>query len=70
MAKGWIIIYKCNNINTAEIIKSLLEDNDIPSIIVNKMDSMHLHLMNGDIEVHVKENDAMNAKHIITKNID
>jgi hypothetical protein len=34
------------------------------------MDSMHLHLMNGDIEIHVKENDALNAKHLITKNID
>lgn len=70
MANGWVIIHKCNNINTAEIIKSLLEDHKISSIIINKMDSMHLHLMNGNIEIHVKENDAMNAKHIITKNID
>ncbi len=70
MSKGWVIIHKCNNINTAEIIKSLLEDHQISSILINKMDSMHLHLMNGDIEVHVNENDAVKARHIITKNLD
>ena len=70
MSNGWVIIYKCTNINTAEIIKSLLEDNEIASIIINKMDSMHLHLMNGNIEIHVKEDDAVKAKYIITKNID
>jgi len=68
MSNGWIVIYKCNDSNNAEIIKSLLIDNDIPAIIVNKMDSMHLHLMNGDIEIHVKKEDAIRAKHIITKN--
>lgn len=70
MPKGWVIIHSCNNINSAEILRSLLEDNEIESIIINKMDSMHLHLMNGDIEIHVKENDALKAKHIITKNLD
>ena len=70
MSKGWIIIHQCSNINTAEIIKSILEDNGIAAIIINKMDSMHLHLMNGEIEIHVKENDVIKAKHIINKNLD
>ena len=70
MSKGWIIIHKCNNANTAEIIKSVLEDNEITSILINKMDSMHLHLMNGDIEVHVQETDVLKAKNIISKIID
>lgn len=68
MSSGWVVIYTCNDANHAEIIKSLLLDNDIPAIIVNKMDSMHLHLMNGNIEIHVKNDDAIPAKHIITKN--
>jgi len=70
MGKGWIIVHKCSNINTAEIIKSLLEDNDVAAILINKMDSMHLHLMNGEIEIHVKEDDVIKAKHVINKNID
>ena len=67
MAEGWIVIYTNNDSNKAEIIKSLLEDNDINAVIVNKMDSMHMHLSNAEIEVHVQQNDVIQAKYILSK---
>lgn len=63
----WIVVYKNSVLNNAEIVKAVLTDNDIDSVIVNKTDSMHLHLTNGLIEVHVNSKDVINAKHLITK---
>ncbi len=64
----WVVVHKGNNPNLSEIIKSVLEDNDIKVVLVNKMDSMHKHLMNADIELHVNPEQAIKAKYIIEKN--
>lgn len=64
----WIIIYKRNNQNEAQIVKSVLEDNNIKVVLINKMDSMHTHLTNGAIELHIQSEDVINAKYIISKN--
>ncbi len=65
---NWAIIYKSNNANESQIVKSVLEDNGIDVVIVDKMDSMHTHLMNAGVELHVKPEDVIKAKHIISKN--
>lgn len=65
---NWIVIYKSNNTNNSHIVKSVLEDNDIDVVIVDKMDSMHTHLMNAGIELHVSPENVVKAKHIISKN--
>jgi len=65
---NWVVIYKSNNTNNSNITKSVLEDNGIDVVIVDKMDSMHTHLMNADIELHVSPENAVKAKHIISKN--
>ena len=65
---NWIIVYKSNNPNQTQIVKSVLEDNEIDVVIVNKMDSMHKHLMNAEVELHVNPEDVIKAKYIITKN--
>lgn len=65
---NWVIIYKSNNPNQSQIVKSVLEDNGINVVLIDKMDSMHKHLMNADIELHIKPEDAVRAKHIISKN--
>ncbi len=65
---NWIVIYKSNNTNNSHIVKSVLEDNDIDVVIVDKMDSMHTHLMNAEIELHVSPENVVKAKHIISKN--
>ncbi len=64
----WVIIYKSNNQNETQIIKSVLEDNDIEVVLMNKMDSMHTHLMNAGLELHIKPEDVIKAKYIIAKN--
>lgn len=64
---GWVVVYKCTNANHAAMMKAFLEDNEIPAIVINKMDSMHMHLMNGEIELHVKNDDAIQAKRLIDK---
>ena len=46
----------------------MLEDNEINVVIVDKMDSMHTHLMNAEIELHVSPENVVRAKHIISKN--
>lgn len=64
----WVVVHKGNNPNLSEIIKSVLEDNNIDVVIINKMDSMHKHLMNADIELHVNPENVVKAKYIIEKN--
>jgi len=64
----WVVVHKGNNPNLSEIIKSVLEDNNIKVVLVNKMDSMHKHLMNADIELHVDPEQVVKAKYIIEKN--
>ena len=64
----WVVVHKGNNPNLSEIIKSVLEDNNIKVVIINKMDSMHKHLMNADIELHVNPENVVKAKYIIEKN--
>ena len=64
----WVVVHRVNNPNLSEIIKSVLEDNDINVVLVNKMDSMHKHLMNANIELHVNPENAIKAKYIIEKN--
>ena len=65
---SWVIVYKSNNPNQSQIVKSVLEDNGIAVVIVDKMDSMHTHLMNAEVELHTKAEDVIKAKHIISKN--
>ncbi|MGB0881768.1 MAG: putative signal transducing protein [Vicingaceae bacterium] len=65
---NWVVVYKSNNSNNAHIVKSVLEDNDIDVVLIDKMDSMHTHLMNAEIELHVNPENAVKAKHIISKN--
>ncbi|MDF1673399.1 MAG: DUF2007 domain-containing protein [Vicingaceae bacterium] len=64
----WVVVHKGNNPNLSEIIKSVLEDNNIDVVVMNKMDSMHKHLMNADIELHVNSENVVKAKYIIEKN--
>ncbi len=65
---NWEIIYKTNNPNDSEIAKSVLEDNGISVVSVNKMDSVNIELANAAfIELHVRPDDLVKARYIITK---
>ncbi len=60
----WKKVYSTFYEHKAGIVKAVLEDKDIKSVIVNKKDSAYLF---GEIEVHVNQNDVLKAKNIITK---
>jgi len=47
----------------AELIKGLLLENSIESVVINKQDSSYLF---GELELYVKTDDAILAKHLIT----
>ena len=64
----WVIIYTSSNPNQSQIVKSVLEDNNIDVVIMDKTDSMHKHLMNADVELHIRPKDVIKAKYIISKN--
>ena len=48
---GWFRLYTTKNFAEANIIKGMLEENNIKTIILNKQDSSYLAF--GDIEVYV-----------------
>lgn len=68
MHNDWVLIHTTSNNNTAQIVKGVLSNEGINSVIVNKKDTMHLHLNNASIEVYVQPNDVLKAKNIIEKN--
>lgn len=68
MQKEWVLIYTTTNTNSAQIVKSVLGSEGINAVVVNKRDSMHLHLNNASVEVYVQPDDAIKAVNIVTKN--
>jgi hypothetical protein len=69
MSPNWVKIYGTQAIHLIEIVKDLLESESIKTFVINKTDSMHTHLSNGEIELYVKSQEVMKAKHLIEKNL-
>lgn len=61
---GWKSIYSNQFEHKVGIVKAVLKDNDIDSVILNRKDSAYLF---GEIELHVKQDDVLKARNIITK---
>ncbi len=60
MEKGWVKVYTTNKMFQAEIFKRVLEDHEIKTVIINKMDSSYRSF--GEIEVYVKDDHVIRAK--------
>ena len=65
MEKDWVNIFTTDKYYLAEIIKDLLADNDINSVIMNKKDSSYLSF--GEIEIYVKAENVIKSKFLINK---
>lgn len=63
MSKNWSLAYKTTLEYRAQMIKDLLEDNDIKVAIINKKDSAYVLL--GEIEIYVSHEKLIIAKHLI-----
>ncbi|MCK4676969.1 MAG: DUF2007 domain-containing protein [Bacteroidales bacterium] len=64
MDAKWTKIYSSTLLYKVEILKGLLAENNIQSVIVNKKDSVYLI---GEIELFVNVEDAFRAKQILIK---
>lgn len=63
MDVNWALIYSTGVPFKAELLKAVLEDNNIDSVVINKQDSSY-HF--GELELYVKAEDVVNAKRIIS----
>ena len=68
MSINWVKFYSTTKFHEVEIVKAVLEEFDIKVFQINKKDSMHTHLTNGEIELYVEADDVIKAKHIVKKN--
>lgn len=64
MEENWQKIYSSAYEHKLEIVKAVLEDEGIRSVIMNKKDSAYLF---GELELYVHPDDVLKAKQIINK---
>jgi hypothetical protein len=65
MQNDWAKIYSSQYIHQVEIVKALLEDNDIECVIMNKQDSSYFF---GEIDLYISNTEIIRAKQIIDNN--
>ena len=63
MEKDWIVVYTVNKPYRAEMIKEILEKNNIKCVVMNKRDSALKAF--GKIEIYVHQNDKDNARELL-----
>lgn len=66
MEHGWQRIYSGTQMHLIEIVKAVLADNQIESVAVDKRDSSYISI--GEIDLFVREEDAVLARVIIEQN--
>jgi hypothetical protein len=65
--KNWHSIFATQNIAEANIIKGMLEENNVPVMMVNKQDSSYLNF--GDIELYVPPLLKDIVRHLLDKGL-
>jgi hypothetical protein len=68
MKKGWTCVYISDKVHQVEMIRAILRENEIDSVILDKRDSVYITV--GDIELFVPEENAILARVIIEQNQD
>ena len=63
MSNDWKKVYISDKPHLIEIVKTMLEKNDIESAEIDKRDSSYISI--GDIELYVKEKNVTIAKFLI-----
>jgi hypothetical protein len=64
MEKDWQCIFTCSLFYKAELAKAVLDDQNIECVILDKQSSAYSNAL-GEIEVYVKQEDAILAKIIL-----
>ncbi len=63
MEDNWVSVFTTNQAYLADIVKQVLLENNIISVVINKRDSSYT--MFGEVEVYVDRNHVIKAKSII-----
>jgi hypothetical protein len=66
MEKNWIKIFTSTNYYRAEMVKQVLTEHHIDSVLMNKQDSSHRTF--GDIDVYIHQDNFGNAIEIMILN--
>jgi hypothetical protein len=65
--QNWIKVFEDQNLIRAEIVKAVLEENNIPAVVMNKKESVYQVF--GTHEVLVVHTDALAAMQLIQNEI-
>ena len=65
MTPQWFLIFASSNMAEANIIKGMLEENNVPVVIVNKQDSSYLNF--GELELYVPQLYKELARQLVDK---
>jgi hypothetical protein len=65
MDENWVLVFSSTFYSQVDLYKALLEDHDIPAIILNKQDSFYKSI--GEVELYVKRDNFLKAKQLISK---
>ena len=63
---NWTIVYTSSQPHLIEIVKSILEDNSIQFVTMDKSDSMNKMLTSPGIELYVQNEDVLRTKKLLT----
>ena len=63
MEENWVSVFTTDQLYLADIVKQVLLENNIVSVVINKMDSSYA--MFGEVEVYVDRDHVIKAKLII-----
>jgi len=63
----YIVIFSTLDIIEAIGVVEYLMQNQVPAFIVNKKDTVQLHITNGEIEVYINAKDVIQANYLLDK---
>jgi len=63
MEENWVSVFTTDKLYLADIVKQVLLENNIVSVVINKKDSSYA--MFGEVEVYVDRDHVIRAKSLI-----
>ena len=68
MEKNWVKVYETSDAMKADLVKDLLDNNDIPAVVINKKETITALI--GVSEVYTEKEDAEKAVLLIKSTFD
>ncbi len=64
MLSDWVSVFSSTQLHQVELLKQLLDRENIPCIILNRRDSFYITI--GEIDLMVPRDQAVRAKKVVT----